>query len=123
MWFPLSSWCRRKFLGHAVSAAAVEVDVEKAKAVLSFPVPRNIKELQHTKGAKLNWTTDCQAAFDALKHNQIFLLLLGHPTFDLPFIVYPNASGVGLGVVLVQQTGLGAEQVLAFASRTFNQAE
>ena len=33
--------------------------------------------------------------------------VLGHPNFNLPFVVYTDASEVGLGAVLVQQTGLG----------------
>lgn len=49
--------------------------------------------------------------------------VLGHPNFKLPFVVYTDASEVGLGAVLVQQTGLGTEEVLAFASRSLNKAE
>lgn len=37
--------------------------------------------------------------------------------------MYTNASDVGLGAVLVQQTGTGTEEILEFDSRTLNQAE
>lgn len=75
------------------------------------------------KGAKLIWTTSCQAAFESLKQHLVSPPILGHPDFNLPFVVYTDASEIGLGAVLAQQTGLGTEQVIAFASRTLNQAE
>lgn len=138
-----------KFLGHTVSSAGVEVDAEKIKAVQDFPMPQNIKELQRflgmagwyhrfvprfsqlaeplnalkRKGAKYLWTPQCQAAFEALKKHLVSPPILGHPDFNLPFIVYTDASEVGLGAVLAQPTGLGSEHVLAFASRTLNGAE
>ena len=138
-----------KFLGHIVSSAGIAVDSEKIKAVQDFPVPRNIKELQRflgmtgwyhrfvprfsqvsepltalkRKGAKFIWTSSCQEACETLKQCLVSPPILGHPDFNLPFIVYTDASDVGLGAVLAQQTGLGTEQVLAFASRTLNQAE
>ncbi|KAF7642354.1 hypothetical protein LDENG_00259510 [Lucifuga dentata] len=138
-----------KFLGHVISATGVEVDAEKPKAVQDFLIPCNIKELQRflgmagwyhrfvpnfsqlseplnvlkRKGAKFIWTPQCQAAFDVLKTHLVSPPILGHPDFNLPFIVYVDASDVGLGAVLSQQTGLGSEQVLAFASRTLSPAE
>nr|XP_054598745.1 uncharacterized protein LOC129163840 [Nothobranchius furzeri] len=138
-----------KFLGHVVSSSGVEVDAEKTKAVQDFPVPQNIKELQRflgiagwyhrfvpgfsqlteplhalkRRGAKYIWTPQCQAAFETLKKYLVSPPILGHPDFNLPFIVYTDASEVGLGAVLTQPTGLGTEQVLAFASRTLNKAE
>lgn len=138
-----------KFLGHVVSSAEVEVDTEKTKAIQDFPVPKNVKELQRFLGmagcyhcfvpgfsqlteplnalkwkrVKFIWTPCCQTAFDTLKQYLVSSSVLGHPDFNLPFIVYTDASDVGLGAVLAQQTGLGAEQILAFASRTLNQAE
>lgn len=75
------------------------------------------------KGATFIWTTSCQAAFESLKQHLVSHPILGHPDFNLLFVVYTNASDIGLGAILAQQTGLGTEQVIAFASRTLNQAE
>ncbi|KAI2664186.1 Retrovirus-related Pol polyprotein [Labeo rohita] len=138
-----------KFLGHIVSAEGIQADPEKTRAVQEFPVPRNIKEVQQflgmagwyhrfvpcfsqvaeplnalkRKGVKFVWSAQCQDAFNTLKQLLVSPPVLGHPNLNLPFVVYTDASEIGLGAVLVQQTGLGTEEVLAYASRTLNQAE
>lgn len=75
------------------------------------------------KGSKYMWTQACQTAFETLKTLLVSPPILGHPDFNLPFIVYTDANDVGLGAVLAQPTGLGTESVTAFASRTLNPAE
>ncbi len=75
------------------------------------------------KGAKFLWTSHCQASFNTLNQLLVSPPVLGHPNLNLPFVVYTDASEVGLVAVLVQQTGLGTEEVLAYATRTLNQAE
>ncbi len=75
------------------------------------------------KGAKFLWTSQCQSSFNTLKELLVSPPVLGHPNLSLPFVVYTDASEVGLGAVLVQQTGLDTEEVLAYASRTLTQAE
>lgn len=138
-----------KFLGHVVSSEGIQVNSEKTEAIKNFPVPSNLKSFQRflgmagwyhrfvadfsqiaepltalkRKGARFKWTSECQTAFDTLKDHLVKPPILGHPNFDLPFVVYTDASDIGLGAVLVQQRGLGSEEVLAFASRTLNKAE
>ena len=138
-----------RFLGHVVSAAGIQVDSEKVKAVEDFPVPTNLKAVQRflgmsgwyhrfvpnfsgvadplnnlkRKGVKFRWTPECQHSFETLKNHLVSPPILGHPNFQLPFVVYTDASDVGLGAVLVQQTGLGSEEVLAYGSRSLNKAE
>lgn len=72
---------------------------------------------------KFCWTPQCQASFDALKQHLVSPPILGHPNLNVPFTVYTDASDVGLGAVLVQQTVPGTEEILAFASRALNPAE
>ena len=68
------------------------------------------------------WTRDCEEAFQTLKERLTTTPVLGYPDYSLPFVLQTDASGEGLGAVLVQVQG-GAERVIAFASRGLSPAE
>ncbi|CAA6653668.1 unnamed protein product [Spirodela intermedia] len=50
-----------------------------------------------------HWNSDAEAAFQQLKNALISAPVLALPDFSLPFEVEADASGHGLGVVLMQQ--------------------
>lgn len=54
---------------------------------------------------KVVWTTECEAAFQDLKECMCFEPVLQSPDFSLPFTVQTDASGLGLGAVLLQGEG------------------
>ena len=49
--------------------------------------------------------------------------VVAYSNFDKPFILYTNASGGGVGVVLHQKGDDGRERIIACASRTYNEHE
>ena len=49
--------------------------------------------------------------------------IVAHPNFEKPFILYTNASGEGIGVVLYQKDDQGKEHIIACISRALNQHE
>ena len=49
------------------------------------------------------WTDDAILAFETLKQALISAPVLAIPDFSLPFVVETDASGRGIGVVLMQQ--------------------
>lgn len=49
------------------------------------------------KRAKLVWSEACQVAFNTLKHFLNTPPVMDHPKFHLPFVVYTDASEIGLG--------------------------
>lgn len=75
-----------------------------------------------TKTAVIQWSPDCQRAFDELKQALLEAPVLAYADFDLPFLLYTDASLGGLGAVLSQVQG-GKERVIAYASRSLNPQE
>lgn len=50
----------------------------------------------------VDWTPDCQVAFDALKTALVSAPVLAYADFSKPFHLYTDASLGGLGAVLAQ---------------------
>src|ERR1043166_3480124 len=75
------------------------------------------------KDIPFKWTTKQQVAFDRLKERLIQAPVLAYPDFERPFVLYTDASGTGLGAVLAQKQDDNLEHVIAYASRSLNQAE
>ena len=53
------------------------------------------------KKTKLEWTLDCDTAFNQLKHALVYISILVMPNFNANFMVETNASDVSVGSVLM----------------------
>jgi hypothetical protein len=127
-----------RYLGHIISAAGVATDPDKVSVVLQWPTRSSVKQLRSflglagyyqrfvrhfgilckpltdllRKGTMFIWTQDHQASFDALKASLTSAPVLPLPNFNQPFVIETDASGVGIGAVLMQ-----AGHPLAFLSK------
>jgi hypothetical protein len=54
------------------------------------------------KDKKFEWTSSCEASFLELKKRLIAAPILVMPDMEKPFSIYCDASGQGLGCVLIQ---------------------
>ena len=126
------------FLGHIVNNQDISVDSEKVEAVLEWPRPTNVTEIQSflglagyyrrfvegfsrlaapltrltKKNEKFVWSEQCDESFKWLKEKLVSAPVLALPESGKEFTVYSDASIQGLGCVLMQEG-----QVIAYASR------
>ncbi|GJQ94063.1 putative reverse transcriptase domain-containing protein [Tanacetum coccineum] len=95
-------WLREvQFLGHVINSDGIHVDPSKIEAVKNWKAPRT-----PSKGEEQD------NAFQTLKDKLCNAPVLSLPGGPKDFVVYCDASGLGLGYVLVQRG-----KVIAYASR------
>jgi hypothetical protein len=70
------------------------------------------------KDKKFEWTPTCEASFQELKKRLTTALILVMPDMEKSFSIYCDASGQGLGCVLIQDG-----HVVAYASRQLRKHE
>ena len=80
------------------------------------------KRLKKIKPPAWQWTVDQQKAFDELKEYLSSPPILAYPQYEQPFILHTDASLMGLGALLYQESE-GKERVISYASRQLNDAE
>lgn len=138
-----------KVFGHVVSKDGIRPDPDKINAVLNFSRPLRQKELRSflglasyfrrfirnfatiasplnkllTSGIPFLWSEDCETAFKTLKQALTSGPVLGHFDESAPTVLHTDASGHGLGAVLLQRNDSSLERVIAYASRTLTPAE
>ena len=71
----------------------------------------------------MQWTPECQEAFEALKEHCCTMPVLAYANYKKPFRLHTDASDLGLGAVLYHQDENSKNGVIAYASRTLSQAE
>lgn len=133
-----------QYLGHHVSEAGVVPDPEKVTAVENWPFlglagyyRRFIKDnclhdllsgipqcdlVQWQSPRLREWTEECAVAFARLKQFLVSAPMLAFADFELPFVLYTDASQRGLWAVLAQVQD-GKERLIAYASRSLHPSE
>jgi hypothetical protein len=126
------------FLGHVVSAEGIRVDPKKIEAVVDWRPPRNVSEIRSflglagyyrrfvkdfsliaspltkllQKSVIFVWAEEQQSSFERLKKLLTEAPILTQPESGKDYVVYSDASLIGLGCVLMQDG-----KVVAYASR------
>ncbi|GJY08692.1 putative nucleotidyltransferase, ribonuclease H [Tanacetum coccineum] len=102
-------WLREvQFLGHVINGNGIHVDPSKIETVKNWKAPRTPSKFCKT----FDWGEEHELAFQTLKDKLCNAPVLALPDRPEDFVVYYDASGLGLGCVLKQRC-----KVIAYASR------
>lgn len=138
-------WLREvQFLGHVVTREGVKVDPSKIEAMMNWEPPKSPTEIRSflglagyyrrfiqdfskiasslttltRKNVKFVWTDVQEKAFWTLQRKLCEAPILSLPEGTEDFVVYSDASKMGLGCVLMQRG-----KVIAYASRQLKEHE
>lgn len=138
------------YLGHVVSPEGIRPDPDKVKSITEFRPPTNITQARsfigmcnffrrYIKGfsaiakpihdtikvkQEFKWTSEAQRAMNVLKERLTSSPLLVHYDPAAQPIIRCDASGYGLGAVLLQKSDDPLKSgVIAYTSRTLSQSE
>ncbi|XP_053373962.1 uncharacterized protein K02A2.6-like [Mercenaria mercenaria] len=137
------------FMGHLVDEEGIHPTDDKVEAVMKAPVPTDVGTLKSylgllnyygsfipnlstmlhplhqllRKGAKWEWSAECQEAFDRSKDELSGTGVLIHYDEQKPVILACDASAYGVGAVISHVMEDGTEKPIAYASRTLAPAE
>ena len=75
------------------------------------------------KRAPIEWTGECQVAFDKLKELCTSTPILAYANYKKPFQLQTDTSDFSLGAVLYQRDDDNHQRVIAFASRSLSNTE
>jgi hypothetical protein len=132
------------FLGHVISVEGIAVDPSKVQEVLDWKSPKLVMQIRSflglagyyrwfipnfskiakpmtqllEKDAKFKWSPQCEEAFLTLKKLLTTAPVLAQPDIEKSFDVYCDASGTGIGGVLMQDS-----RTIAYALRQLRRHE
>ena len=75
------------------------------------------------KKALVDWSDECQKAFEKLKDLCTGTLILAYADYKKPFQLQTDTSDLGLSAVLYQNDDEGRQRVTAYASRSLSHTE
>ena len=138
-----------EYLGHEITEAGLKPAVDKVRALVEAPVPKDVSQLRSflglvnyytkfmpnqssalaplnqllQKSRKWSWGSAQSKAFQAAKEALTSAMVLTHYNPDLDLVLDCDASPYGVGAVLSHRLEDGSTRPIAFASRSLNPAE
>ncbi|CAM1312561.1 Uncharacterised protein r2_g2301 [Pycnogonum litorale] len=137
------------FLGFIVGNNTIKPLPSKIKIMQDYPEPTSWKELHRflgmcsyyrtlikdfgtiagvlyrlgRKNTPFIWNSECKEAFEKLKLAMSSSPVISMPDLEKIFIVKTDASQVGVGAILQQQTADGQRNIIEYAGFSFNETQ